>query len=113
MADLIEFLRARIDEDERDARAVQSADIYDVPASTEDAPGAAFRRLADGPWLADIAVKRKIIAAYADAAEWYGRRENLAAPAGEVHGLRTAIRLLASAYSDHPDFDPDWTVDHG
>lgn len=99
MGDIVEFLKARLDEDERDARAVESADIYDVPASTVEAPEAAFRRLAEGPWLADIAAKRALL-------EAYGR--NLTSEAWLT--LSPHIYAMAAIWAEHPDYDPAWTV---
>lgn len=103
MAEIVEFLRARLDEDERDARLVQSADIYDVPASTVEAPEAAFRRLAEGPWLADIAAKRELL----DAFDLSQSRE-IRCDAWLL--LKPCIYAMAAIWADHPDFDPSWTV---
>lgn len=58
--------------------------------------------------LADIAAKRAIVAEHVGAEAYY--RTHTDAPAGELTGLGTAVRLLAQPYADHPDFDPAWRV---
>lgn len=95
MSDPIEFLEARLDEDE---------------AWAEDAPSQERPRDPDDPArvLRDVAAKRRIIAMYeapayggwdpADRAEASGRRE----------GLREVIRALASVYGWHEDYREEW-----
>lgn len=57
--------------------------------------------------LAEVEAKRRILDRYEEAVTWYS--ENRSAPAGEVHGLWTAIKLLAVPYAaDHAGFDESW-----
>lgn len=54
--------------------------------------------------LLDIEAKRQIISAYEEATEWLNRPENRHYPAGEAHGLYTALKLLAWPYHDRPGY---------
>jgi hypothetical protein len=58
--------------------------------------------------LADIASKRRIIAEHEESAEFMNRPENRHVPAGETHGLYTALKMLALPYDQHPDFRQEW-----
>jgi hypothetical protein len=46
---------------------------------------------------------------YAEAKAFYDK--HLSAPAGELHGLNSAIKRLASGYRHRPGFDPEWVSD--
>lgn len=90
--DLTEFLRGRLDEDERAIRADAGLGLaYGWPA-----------RL-----LAEVEAKRAVLDAY------HLRREQGALPGGEVigyhaTGILVAIRALAQPYRDHPDYRLSW-----
>lgn len=103
--DIIEFLTARYDEDEQFAIEASREGDHWVPAQV----------------LADFAAKRRIL-------EWCGERERIwigtvaddpdnPKPEDFIDGGPThreghiILRLLASPFSDHPDFNPDWRVD--
>jgi hypothetical protein len=114
MSDLIAFLTARIDEDEQRALAMKHFTVHEQPyyscAASRTGP------LGDLEWgeefcdcfvaerkaraLREVEAKRKIL---------YECRPRPGA--GLVHeGImaRRILYLLASVYSDHPDYDPDW-----
>ena len=130
MADLIAFLRARLDEDERDARLAASV----IPPGegwyriTQDAIadprfartyGLAYQHIAR--WdparvLAEAAAKRAII-------ERHESNVRLLARATEhgddqdraILGIRVSesywhVRLAAQPHAGHPDFDLDWRL---
>jgi hypothetical protein len=122
--DLVTFLRARLDEDERVARAVPSGfDLFDgtgiivMPANTGTrivtlpSSVAAFAVRHDpARVLRDVAAKRRIV----ERAEQYQRwAQNEDTPAFKA--LATAgdlmVRFLAAPFATHPDFDPAWAVE--
>lgn len=91
---ITEFLNARLDEDEHQARLT-------IENRTDRGPGTgrpfdAFGHMEVGEIyvLADVEARRQIVA---------------------MHGLAVAIDEvldhLASVYADHPDYDPAWRVD--
>lgn len=148
MIDLITWLRAQLDEDERIAQAasaggrwryapgdsvgawtlydehwrIASLTTYDtksydyaarMPAVRHpgyidaDANGRHIARHDPASVLSDIAAKRAILDTYEEARTYYdgpGR----SAPAGEVHGLWTALQHLASAYADRVGYQEGW-----
>ncbi|MEU0081359.1 DUF6221 family protein [Micromonospora tulbaghiae] len=55
---------------------------------------------------ADVAADRAILSAYEDAAAYY--RANPHVPAGEVHGLLTAIKHRAAAHADRLGYRDEW-----
>ncbi|CAM5624393.1 DUF6221 family protein [Streptomyces coeruleorubidus] len=93
-ADLVSFLSARLDEDDAAARAVKG-----------EGSGALSARV-----LADVAAKRGLLR--------FVECQQRNAGAGDfmVHGpamvmlaaLKPVLRHLATAYVDHPNFDPEW-----
>lgn len=60
--------------------------------------------------LADLDAKLAIVDTYEQTVAWYNRPENQAAPAGEVHGLHTALRHLARPFAGHLDYKEDWAA---
>jgi len=131
--DLVEWLRAQLEEDERVARATladnvtgrwhpQMAAGYLHEAVTDESGV----RLATGPQrinehialhdpvrvLRDVAAGLKLIAVYEEAKAYYDAHRE--APAGEVTGLRTAIQLLAAgSFGDRPGLREEWLYDVG
>ena len=107
LVELVEFLRARLDEDEASdwphRRSCQM--LEPVPAGL---PFDTFSCNCDAAWrwLRDVEADRKLIEAYEEARTWYER--NKSAPAGELEGLYTALRIRAERFADHPDYNPQW-----
>lgn len=102
MSDLVEFLRARLDEDERIAKArADGADWMDFePCRNTHHPHAEYLpHFAPYRMLAEVESKRRII----DWAIEY--MEGDYAPWNE-----TCLQLLALPYVDHPDFQESWRV---
>ena len=97
---LTEFLLARIAEDEGHARKLLETDRRPVLslASTVNHPA----RL-----LAEVAAKRRIVALHEPSshpmASWTNCRH-----CGAGRGYCAHLRLLASVYADHADYDEAW-----
>ncbi|MFI8294051.1 DUF6221 family protein [Streptomyces sp. NPDC085614] len=134
--DLVEFLTARLDEDERDARANRG--IFPSPGVDGDGcvwlhirPGgnaviaryahpvegyddmAKLRNWADtnSGWtqarvLAEVDAKRRIVAAYEVQRELAAKGVMADDVAHEYE--RGVLRLLALPYAEHPDYDEAW-----
>ena len=94
---LVDFLRARLTEDEVSAR--------DLASGTADVMLAG---VALGPerLLAEVASKRKILAL----CHWLDGYTGPGADALKDTPGRLTLRNLALPYATHPDYDPGWTV---
>lgn len=90
---LIEFLRARLDEDEGSVTSGDCRCKFGLPRR----PDCADRV------LAEVDAKRRIVEL---AAEYIPELEH--GDNGEW-ALDATLRLLALPYADHPDYDPTWT----
>lgn len=120
--DIIEFLTARIDEDENTARAAGSGEHWIMARRTDRghliasdfadeiavaSPSARHHIVRWDPArvLAEVASKRLLLGEI----ERITMRseqddQELERPAGRT------LRALASAYAEHPDFDPQWRL---
>ncbi|WP_028646719.1 DUF6221 family protein [Nocardiopsis sp. CNT312] len=95
---IVEFLNARLDEDERASKAVPE--------------GSRGRDRA----LAEVAAKRRIVQGYTRAHSQSMRSidpSSRPSPGGgdpwaELLAWRLALKYLASVYKGHPRFDPSW-----
>ena len=103
---IVEFLEARIAEDEARVDAIHSL-------ATERYGGVpVYRNVSGSPAriLREVAAKRAIIKAYVDADikahDTYNFHEDILN--GESNGLETAVEALAICWSDHPDFNEEW-----
>lgn len=149
---ITEFISARLDEDERVARA--AAVFIDTNGEDDEDPGDAWETNgvhvgtaigsyhiataedsmhAHGPELAEHIARhdparvlreieaKRLVLGYADWArrifEEDERRESTGAVVhdagyrmGQWHGYKAVLSALASAYSDHPDFQPEWSA---
>jgi hypothetical protein len=91
MSDLVEFLRARLDEDSVAALILPSHPTF-------------ADRLISRPFLlAEVEAKRRIIERWEHATRDPDDFE-------EQWGLEWAMRALAQPYAGHPDFDPEWKL---
>lgn len=104
MPDLIGFLRARLDEDERIATAaprghhqIHAGDI--VGTVNPDCPDCVtpYRR---GRMLVEVEAKRRIIDRHTRCDDW-GFGDPTTCP---------ELMALVQVYADHPDFEPEWKV---
>ncbi|WP_304453156.1 DUF6221 family protein [Nocardiopsis sp. YSL2] len=93
---IVEFLSARLDEDERASKA--------VPVGSRGRERA----------LAEVAAKRKIVRGYAEAHSTSMRlldspsAVNGADPWSELLAWRLAVKYLATVYRSHPEYDRSW-----
>lgn len=123
--DLIAFLRARLDEDERLARA--AADEVEVVGGSWD--GAAHIMLARASYddtadhfarhdparvLAEVDAKRQIVdtrSAIRERLSYWQSQEHETFEAmarADLHRLDDVLSILATAYADHPDYREEW-----
>lgn len=117
---IIEFLEARIAEDEAQANAVELLSSEVETISTHHLPEFAEYQLRWQPRAvrAECAAKRAMIA------ELFLYEEGMDGVLGDGHtaaeikagrcglGMLASIpglRILAAAYANHPDYSPDWT----
>jgi hypothetical protein len=135
MSDIVEFLLARIAEDEAVARAATVAPWIPVDGTVQS-PGVPVGM--QGPWehtspvtrftldrdaahiarfdpawvLAEVEAKRQIVAEAReivdDPEKDWGDVDSL--DDHHVQAFAFTFRALASVYRDHPDFDPAWEV---
>jgi hypothetical protein len=128
---LVEFLTARLDEDEAVARAAGGEHWYwsrvrkdDEEPIILDSPSClvSYEIVNEGyadhaaRWspalvLAEVEAKRRIVDECANAAAWAASPDcdaplSYSTMAGVLLG---ALRHLASVYSDHPDYREEWT----
>lgn len=117
MSDLMNFLLARIAEDEAGPVVDDAHESWCMDGSERLAPdGACFYcgHLPDPTMvkhvpqsarvLAECAAKRAIVAGWSDP---MGRLDASQADAARAEKMRT-LRLLAQPYVDHPDFREEW-----
>ncbi|QTJ64990.1 hypothetical protein HYG77_04840 [Rhodococcus sp. ZPP] len=121
MNDLVDFLNARLDEDEAIAKAVYVDPTWEYDG-TSGVGGIVFE-CSDGAWVADkvgprngahitrhdpahvlrdVAAKRCIISTLQHWPSW-------AVPGDDGNlPVRIALRHMAAVYAAHPDYDPTW-----
>ncbi|MFJ3662621.1 DUF6221 family protein [Streptomyces sp. NPDC090119] len=97
IADLTNFLRARIDEDDAAAQAVK-------PGAAEDAAGLKAKV------LADVAAKRGVLRFVERMLQQAEDDDYMVrGPAtSTLSATAFPLRHLAAAYAAHPDFRPEW-----
>lgn len=135
---IVEFLEARIAEDEAVAKAARPGpwfhdsnltcgprvppdDFLMVPEDPSDTISPCNDKIPDqdsrhiarhdpARILREVAAKRAIIKAYVDADIKAHDTYNFHEDIlnGESNGLETAVETLAICWSDHPDFDEEW-----
>lgn len=112
---LVAFLRARLDEDERDAQRVASAyadeESFWAPAVVINAGALVIPARV----LAEVVAKRWIVEEHFNindgdcstcvVGQWGYPTNGGAVP---QHFPCLTLRLLASVYADHPDYQEDW-----
>ncbi|MGV9888413.1 DUF6221 family protein [Streptomyces sp. NPDC003395] len=132
MDDLVQFLRDRLDEDERVARAAAQAERTNTWSALPDSYGGVLdgtgrRSLAVGYGgvmepeiaahiarhdparaLAEVDAKRRLLEKAADAERYSRTTWANAGSVGAASAYRATLRLLALPYVDHPDYREDW-----
>lgn len=111
MSGVVEFLKARLDEDERRCMSVPGGH-FQVQAldegnggGEEEAVQQYYHRFQPEWMLRDIAAKKALITewrSYGDIQDPYDDEQVTG------RALLTAMKLLTAAYSDHPDYRPEW-----
>jgi hypothetical protein len=114
MMNIVDFLSARLDEDERMAREAHSILLLIgsdtrvlVEGSDERNTYLHIERHSPARTLNEVAAKRSLIAAFP------GTCRSVAppGPCGECEGEEcVTIWTLAAVWSDHPDYDPEWAA---
>jgi hypothetical protein len=101
VTDIVEFLRARLDEDE----AAAAEPLDDWPS------GLAATQLANrfdpARVLREVEAKRRIVEIHTDSHECTSAEDNCVWISGEGDHCET-LRLLALPYCDHSDYQPEW-----
>ncbi len=120
---IVEFLEARIAEDEAYARQAQGdkygwVDRWRVAtghgAATESVITAHAFRLSPDRMLAECAAKREIIDTYRSAVRHEAGADVSTELSGKLtlsgiaQGLEIAIQYMATTYKDHPDYRREW-----
>jgi hypothetical protein len=101
--ELVDFLRARLDEDH--VATLYDGRWHDEDCRTIPVDGYSYPCNCGVPdrMRADIAAKRRIVS---EATYWIVDARPVSPNARQFAG--DALRLLASAYADHPDYDESW-----
>jgi hypothetical protein len=120
--DLIAFLNARLDEDERTAEALMTATrmagrMPDFTGCGGPCAEDYWKRFSEGRMLREVAAKRAVIREVLDYesrldAE-YGCGHSAEAIANSKcrltrPGIIDALVAMVAVYSDHPDYKPEW-----
>ena len=114
MVELVEFLTARLNEDERAARAARPDEYLHVRdqskilAVTDPVRGAGYQTcgITSGRVLREVEAKRRIIDLHERRDLW---AEGPRCPSCSFGPWPCdTMRALASAYSDHPDHQKEW-----
>jgi hypothetical protein len=102
---LVEFLRARLDEDERAAQAGLHSDVVAMVARQSGKNSALnfWRRHDPARVLRRVAAERRIVDEFVASSD-----PDL--PSAYAGGLETAVRLLALVHADHPDCRAEWAA---
>lgn len=101
--DLVTFLSTCIDEDEVMVEALDECALNGIESTAGlDARDYLVRA------RADVAAKRLILREFVEADAFC--REHRDVPAGEVHGLWTAVRALSVPFANRPGFREEWRV---
>jgi Family of unknown function (DUF6221) len=135
ISDLIAFVTARLDEDEATAKAAgepggqfsrpgagfapdwkdeggavssSAGEVVFDEGNPTEAQSAHIARHDPARALREVEAGRKLLTRYAEAREFFERPVNAGYPAGEVTGLRMAIRCRAAIWDGHPDYRPEW-----
>jgi hypothetical protein len=132
MSEIMEFLKARLDEDQSALRLALSADwqvdsmfrtVVNRQGSTETQivqdPSAQVRDLEHiarhdpARALREVAAKRRIMYEYECEVERgaAGSRPDFQARhGGIVDAYSASLRIIASVYADHPDYQQEWAL---
>lgn len=100
--DLIAWLRAQLDDDERVAEAAKDAWLWND--FTDDDGSAFIERLGIDRWLAEVDAKRRILDRCGEAY----REQGIYGEDGQEQLAEDVLRLLALPYADRPGYREEW-----
>jgi hypothetical protein len=111
---LVDFLTARLDEDEAVAERLRSSSVGDPWGWQPNRLETCEKRRVDYPparVLADVKAKRAIVDRHSEV--YYGAHEGVGSvtmcrECRDQRGPCWTLRNLASVYADHPDYDATW-----
>ncbi|MDV8005031.1 DUF6221 family protein [Rhodococcus sp. IEGM 1318] len=134
---IVEFLEARLDEDEEVARDAAGWDssgsvrdeglwrrdgvnsvidgarrmvVYGDGSAPDDSRAEHIVRHDPARVLRELAAKRAIIAEYVNECWVQDQGHRTAWTEGGQAARETALRLFASTYSDHPEYQAEWAI---
>jgi hypothetical protein len=116
---VVEFLAARLEEDEAAAEAAQAKAQVRISSGADFGPALGrllfHQRFSPERVLAEVAAKRRILAQYVAARAAAESETDTDTEAGWVAdgvlgALELAVRALAMPDADHPDFKPEWRL---
>lgn len=102
VVDLLDFIKARIDEDE----AAIAADEQDKSARFLDADIQTERFI--GRFADEDRVRREVAAKRAILAAWQTEQDHGFPGSGFTEGLEFALQCIAATWSDHADYRQEW-----
>jgi hypothetical protein len=118
MSDLVEFLRARLDEDEREIRlALQPDEPSPQLLTSHRAFHLVLTHELGDSWptgsprmFADVEAKRDLISLYQEAETVIGKGTVavMAAAVARRDILYRVVATFAAVYADHPDYREEW-----
>jgi len=117
VTDIVEFIKARVDEDERAAQACLSRDWTvrngtlhdDQPFDSGDLGIERLRHIArhdPARVLREVEAKRRLLAKHAHVVD--GTQSSWTWFEGSESASREVAQLLALPFSDHPDYQEAW-----
>lgn len=109
---LVEFLRARLDEDVEHAEGVRGGDWEDRSAWEDLAPEVIYHARWHDPdrVLREVEAKRKVVDAYAEALRILEGFREVGHETGNREALELACKAFAAAYATDPQFRAEWRV---
>ncbi|MCK2242161.1 MULTISPECIES: DUF6221 family protein [unclassified Crossiella] len=107
--DLIDFIRARLTEDEAEARQFDGVrpDRYEVD-NLEVSPEYVTLYISPARVLRDVAAARELLDLYIEVSYAVTPGGNDYVAWGLRTGLDIAVRLLVTRWADHPDYLAEW-----
>jgi len=108
---LVDFLRARLGEDESDHYPYQPSDDGDFTTPTSGCVHCGIPANQAGDRcrvLADVEAKRRIVAMWEDAEADAARLPHTPEAQAVEHALREALGALAATYASHPEYRSEW-----
>lgn len=99
---LVEFLLARIAEDEAALETARRMGVPPLPMGSRIGSGIGNHpTMSETRMAAECDAKRRVVDLYREAVEFFWFAERSA--------LEPVIKLLARPYRDHPDYQQEWT----